>query len=142
MEKSKSIKKTSTVFIKKKKKDKSKQKDKDKQMDTCKQKVNLSDYCMVYLVGNKYCDVIPSKEDKDIKFVSEEDNKYDKNAIKVISIRNGVEYKLGYIGQNYAGNIKKIMNKIKIYKIMKVKNENNELPYYHILYKLTKYPIH
>jgi hypothetical protein len=135
MEKSKPTKNPGTVFIKKKK-DKFKQKDKDKQ------KINLNDYHIVYLVGNQYCDTKPSKEHTNIKFVSEEDNKYDKNAIKVISIRDGKEYKLGYIGKEYTNIIKNLMKRIKIFRILKVKNENNELPYYHILYTLTKYPIY
>lgn len=103
--------------------------------------VNIDDYEMVYLVGNQYCEHKPSKKDKDIRFIPEDNNMHDSNAVKVLSIRDNKEYKLGYIGKLYTEKIRENINKIKIYKILK-KNNGTENPYYHILYTLTKYPIY
>ena len=66
---------------------------------------------------------------------------HDKNAVKVVSIRNNEEIKLGYIGKLYTDKIKNNLNKIKIFKIMKINNET-ENPYYHILYTISKYPLY
>lgn len=103
--------------------------------------INIKDYEVVYLVGNQYCENKPCKKDKEIRFVPENDNIHDPNAVKVLSIRDNKEYKLGYIGKLYTEKIRKNINRIKIYKILK-RNNGTENPYYHILYTLTKYPIY
>ena len=95
----------------------------------------LNDYDIVYLVGNQYCKNKPCKLDKNIKFIPEPDNIHDPNAIQVVSIKNEKEYKLGYIGKLYTSKIKKHIDSIKIYKILKVDN-GTLYPYYHILYKI------
>ena len=107
----------------------------------CKTIININDYQIVYLVGNQYCEHKPCKLDKVIKFVPEPDNIHDKDAIKVVSIRDGKEYKLGYIGKLYTEKIMKNLNRIKIYKILKKKNDT-EYPYYHILYTVTQFPLY
>ena len=103
--------------------------------------INLNDYNILYLVGNQYCQNKPCKLDKNIKFIPEPENKYDPNAIKVVSIRNNKEYKLGYVGKLYTDKIRENINRIKVYRILKKKN-GTENPYYHILYTLTKYPMY
>lgn len=101
------------------------------------EKINklLNEYDIVYLVGNQYCKNKPSKSDINIKFIPEKDNIYDPNAIQVVSIKNGKKYKLGYIGKSYTSKIKKHIDSIKIYKILKIDN-GTLYPYYHILYKI------
>ena len=106
-----------------------------------KKKININDYLMVYLVGNQYCENKPCKLDKNIKFVPEDDNIYDSKAVKVISIRGDKKIKLGYIGKLYTEKIRNNLNKIKVYKIIKI-NNGTENPYYHILYTVNKYPIY
>jgi hypothetical protein len=103
--------------------------------------INVNDYQIVYLVGNQYCSNKPCKLDTNIKFVPEDDNIYDSNAVKVVSIRGDKQIKLGYIGKLYTDKIRNNINRIKVYKIMKINNET-EIPYYHILYTLTKYPMY
>ena len=95
----------------------------------------LNEYEIVYLVGNQYCENKPSKLDNNIQFIPEKNNLYDPDAIKVVSIRDNKEYKLGYIGKLYTEKIKNNLDKIKIYKILKVENGTLN-PYYHILYKI------
>ena len=103
--------------------------------------INIDKYQVVYLVGNQYCKHKPCNKDINIRFVPENNNEHDSNAVKVISIRDGKEYKLGYIGKLYTEKIRKDLNRIKIYKILK-KNNGTAQPYYHILYTLKKYPIY
>lgn len=97
---------------------------------------NSKDYIIVPLVGNKYCKKKPSNSDKIIALVPE-DNKYDKNAIKVISLRNGKQIKLGYIIKNRALFIKNMLNSLKFITFLTKKDKSeNKLYYYLVLFKL------
>ena len=76
----------------------------------------------INLVGNSYQKSKPTKKDINIKFVKENDNVYDKNAISVISIRDDKIKKLGYVDKNETWLIHKYFNIIRIKKINKEEN--------------------
>lgn len=97
---------------------------------------NSEDYIIVPLVGNKYCKKRPSNNDKIIALVPE-DNKHDKNAIKVISVRKGKQIKLGYIIKNKTIFIKNMLNSLKFITFITKENKSeNKLYYYLVLFKI------
>ena len=57
-------------------------------------------YIKFSLVGNSYCSKRPSSNDKNIEIVFDNTNHYDKNAIKVLSVRNDTKHLLGYIAKH------------------------------------------
>ena len=115
---------------------------KKQKKDKLKELLSNKEYQVLYLVGNQYCDRKPNKHDKNIILEFEKDNIYDPNAIRIVSIIDNTKIKLGYVSKDYTQQFKSILNKIKIEHILKVKNKNEpNHPYYHLLYKISKYPI-
>lgn len=115
---------------------------KKKKKDRLKQLLSTKKYKILYLVGNQYCERKPTMNDTNVILEFEKDNIYDPNAIRIVSIINNKKIKLGYISKDYTNQFKSIINKIKIEHILKVKNQDtHHNSYYHLLYKLKKYPI-
>ena len=85
------------------------------------------------MVGNKYCKLKPSKYDKDILLVNENDNQYDKNAIAVFSNRNNKFIKLGYIIKDKTRLVNSIKDSIEDIKILRSNEKNNEDLYFYYL---------
>ena len=85
------------------------------------------------MVGNKYCKLKPSKHDKDILLVNENDNQYDKNAIAVFSNRNNKFIKLGYIIKDKTGLVNSIKDSIEDIKILRSNEKNNDDLYFYYL---------
>jgi hypothetical protein len=99
----------------------------------------VSTYNKCTLVGNKFQKRPPSKNDVDIYLIKETNNQYDKNAIAVYSLVDNYGEKdfckLGYIAKKNIEAIETIINTIKIYKIIRSKDKNEDgLYYYYLLY--------
>ena len=76
-------------------------------------------YIKFSLVGNSYCSKRPSSNDK--------------NAIKVLSVRNDTKHLLGYIAKHQNCYFKKIIKRIKFVTIIKQTLEDSK--YYFLIYK-------
>lgn len=92
-------------------------------------------FISIPLVGNKYFEKKPSSKDINIILVKEKDNKYDPNAIKVVSIREK-KYNLGYIIKDKINYINSIYDKISFYTLLKKKSDNKI--YYYLIFKFNK----
>lgn len=109
-------------------------------IESTNESFDVKQYKICYLVGNQYCDKKPCKLDIMIKMVPDTQNIYDNNAIKVVSIVNDKEYKLGYVSKFHNENILNKINHVKVFKILKFKKGDNI--YYHILYNFTCHQLH
>ena len=98
--------------------------------------LNSDKYCLYTLVGNKYCQKKPSGNDKKIKLIYEKNNPFDKNAIKIVSIRDDISYHLGYIEKTQTLKLKtRVKNKeIKFKAFIKKTGEIDD--YYYLLFKI------
>jgi hypothetical protein len=83
----------------------------------------------VPLVGNTYCRKNPSSKDTNIKLVFDRNNKFDKNAIKVLSIRDDIELEIGYIIKQKTIFLKKIIDEIR-FKVIIKKTKCSKIYYY------------
>jgi hypothetical protein len=100
--------------------------------------LNSSEYCLFSLVGNKYCQKKPSGNDKKIKLIYEKNNPFDKNAIKIVSIRDDIYYHLGYIDKAQTHQLKiKVKNKEIKFKAF-IRKMDNVQDYYYLLFKNKK----
>jgi hypothetical protein len=97
------------------------------------QLLNRSDYIKIPLVGNKYTGNKITQQDTSIILNYDTSNKYDKNAIKVISIKNNREYELGYIIKDKTNFIRKNINKL-CFKII-IKRRELDKNYYYLIYQ-------
>tara|TARA_B100001094_G_scaffold328826_1_gene390143 strand:- start:1120 stop:1437 length:318 start_codon:yes stop_codon:yes gene_type:complete len=94
-----------------------------------------NNFISIPLVGNKYFEKKPSNKDINIVLVKEKNNKYDPNAIKVVSIREK-KYNLGYIIKDKINYINSIYDKISFYTLLK-KNSKDKI-YYYLIFKFNK----
>ena len=97
----------------------------------------LSKYYKIPLVGNKYQNYKPTNKDTDILLIKEDENIHDSNAVCVYSRRQSIEgiklNKLGYIISDKTSFIRENFDNLKIDKIIRSRNKNNEGNYYYYL---------
>jgi len=91
-------------------------------------------YIKIPLVGNQYCSKRPSSNDTIIALEDEPNNSYDRNAIKVISIRNSKKIKLGYVIGHETEYVKKYRDNMEFVTII-VKNQDGKR-YYILVYMM------
>ena len=97
--------------------------------------LNNESYIKIPLVGNRYCSKKPSSNDTIIALVDEPENEYDKNAIRVISIRDSKKVKLGYVISDMTKYVKKHRNKMEFVTIIVKKQDDKK---YYILVFILK----
>lgn len=96
--------------------------------------INNDGYIKVPLVGNKYCNKKPSKNDVNIQVIKDINNSNDKNALKVISVRKDIKYLLGYIIKDKIPYVNSLLDKLKF--ITLIKKNNNKNIYYYLVFKI------
>jgi len=96
--------------------------------------INNNNYVKLPLVGNHYTGYKITNKDTDINLIYDIKNKYDKNAIKVISIKNTKKYNIGFISKDKTYLVKNIYNKLKFITIIK-RIINSQTIYYYLIFK-------
>ena len=96
--------------------------------------INNVKYIKIPLVGNNYCESKITNRDINIKLIFDSKNKYDKNAIKVVSIKNNKLYHIGFVAKDKTYLVKNIFNRLEFITIIK-KVINSNTIYYYLIYK-------
>ena len=96
--------------------------------------INNDSYIKISLVGNNYTGNKITKKDINVKLVFDKKNKHDKNAIKVVSIKNNKSYDIGFISKEKTYLVKNLFNRLKFITIIK-RVITNDIVYYYLIYK-------
>ena len=90
-------------------------------------------YLKIPIVGNNYTGYKIKKEDNNIKLIFDTKNKNDKNAIKVVSIKNDKSYDIGFVSRNKTYLVKNLIDKLKFITIIK-RVITDDIVYYYLIY--------
>uniref|UniRef100_A0A6C0IW13 HIRAN domain-containing protein n=1 Tax=viral metagenome TaxID=1070528 RepID=A0A6C0IW13_9ZZZZ len=96
--------------------------------------INNKDYLKIPLVGNNYTDNKITNRDIDIRLIFDTKNKYDKNAIRVVSVKNNKLYNIGFVSKDRTFLIKNLFNKLEFISIIK-RTISAHTTYYYLIYK-------
>lgn len=96
--------------------------------------INNKDYLKIPLVGNNYTNNKITNRDIDIRLIFDTKNKYDKNAIRVVSHKNNKSYDIGFVSKEKTFLVKNLFNKLEFINIIK-RIISPKITYYYLIYK-------
>ena len=88
---------------------------------------------IIPVVGNKFLNVTPNKDDKNILLIKEDNNKHDSDAVAIYSKRKNGLVKLGYIIRDKNVYVRNIMDNIKTLRLIRSSDKNIDGDYYYYL---------